>query len=98
MWGLITNRIMSGMSMSGRSRSIAEVVSNINRPRGNWLGGERCIYHENLKKRHAQQCEPLSGIIFPIPMIPLGSRGSPAGNGCERAPLKTRGRGNRRNS
>ena len=43
--GLITNRIMSGMSMSGRIRSIAEVVSNINRPRGNWLGGDRCIYH-----------------------------------------------------
>ena len=50
MWGLITNRIMSGMSMSGRSRSIAEVVSNINRPRGNWLGGDRCIYHEIFKK------------------------------------------------
>ena len=38
MWGLKSNRIMSGMSRSGRSRSRAEVVSNNNRPRGNGLG------------------------------------------------------------
>ena len=37
-WGSTSNRVMSGMKRSGRSRSRAEVVSNSNRPRGNGLG------------------------------------------------------------
>ena len=37
-WGSTSNRVMSGMKRSGRSRSRAEVVSNSNRTRGNGLG------------------------------------------------------------
>ena len=49
MWGLKSNRIMSGLSRSGRSRSRAEVVSNSNRSRGNGLGLDRYIYHDIVK-------------------------------------------------
>ena len=58
MGGLITNRIMSGMSRSGRSRSRAEVVSKSNRPSENGFGGDRYIYHDIVKNSMNNSVNP----------------------------------------
>ena len=74
MWGLKSNRIMSGMSRSGRSRSRSEVVSNSNRPRGNELGEDRYIYHDIVKHSMNNSVNPYLVSYCQSPRPPLTKR------------------------
>ena len=74
MWGLTSNRIMSGMSRSGRSRSRAEVLSNSNRPRGNGLGGDIYIYHDIVKQNMNNSVNPYLVSYCQSPRPPLTKR------------------------